>query len=154
MNKQPTHDLIFDIHYSYHLETMTAILNRRLDRAICFSQLLLGSAVFASSAYGWLLGLLIAVLAAFQFSFKPGEAAGQARAQAFRYQQLLAEIGKISQEEAEQKRLKLEEQDSPVLSSLFNPARQRATNALGYDHKETFSRGEKFFAWLAGGVPS
>ncbi|WP_339057541.1 hypothetical protein [Candidatus Regiella endosymbiont of Tuberolachnus salignus] len=154
MNTQPPRDLLFELYYSYYLEKMTETLNRRIDKLGCFFQMFLGLVVVVNSAYGWLCGILIASMSGFQFSFKPGEVAGHAKNQALKYRQLIDEIEKISPDIIAKKRLEIEKEDSPTLSSLFNPARKRAAITLNYPQEKPLTLNEKCFAWMAGGIPS
>lgn len=156
MNKSPSDDLIFEINYNAHLARMTETLNGRIDKFCCFVQVLLGATIFAQSSYGWLFGIIIAIMSAFQLAYKPGEAAGNSKVQALRYQQLADELTLLSGEMIRAKRDKIEEQDTAPLTSLFNPARKRTSIALyGKDvesgYKLTFQ--ERIFSGIAGGIP-
>ncbi|MGO2460536.1 MAG: hypothetical protein ACTH8P_10165 [Ewingella sp.] len=156
MNKSPSGDLIFEINFNAHLARMTDSLNSRLDKFCCFIQVLLGASIFAQSGYGWLFGIIIAVISALQLAYKPGEAAGNAKVQALRYQQLADELSILSPEEIRNKRNKIEEQDTSPVMSLFNPARKRTSIAIyGKDVESEFELNflERFVCFIAGGIP-
>jgi hypothetical protein len=150
---QPSDEQKFLVYYNQYLELMTETLNRRCERTLCFCQFLLGSAVFAQSPHGWLFGAAVAVCAAFQYSWNPGEIAANARMQAYRYQLLRDAFDDMTQEELARQISATEQSDSPLMNALLNPARCRAYIALGWPQVEILTRREKIMAWLAGGIP-
>jgi hypothetical protein len=150
---KPSDTLKLTAHYSYYLEVMTGTLNQRIDRFLCFCQFLLGASVFADSAYGWLIGFLIAAISAAQLAYKPGAAAGHAKLQAHRYKMLCDTLDKLDHDEAQAQLHKIEENDSQINTLLCNPARLRACIALGFKKDATLTSREKLAACLGGGIP-
>ncbi|MFP9230162.1 hypothetical protein [Pectobacterium cacticida] len=154
MEKQPTeHDVMFQLHYSYYLEVMTEILNRRVDTAINAVILTLGAAVFANSSYGRLFGGIVAVLTGFRIACKFSQKAANAKAQTLRYSRLIDDAHGLTPSDISHRLSTLEEFDSDTLSSLLNPARQRAIIKMGLPNSESLSLFEKLMAFLAGGIP-
>ncbi|EAA5550230.1 hypothetical protein ZK99_004770 [Salmonella enterica subsp. enterica] len=143
----------FAVYYNQYLELMTETLNRRCERTLCFFQFLLGSAVFAQSSVGWLFGAVVATCAAFQYSWNPGKIASNAKKQAYRYQRLRDNFNKLTSESLADKMHVIEQNDSPLINSLLNPARCRAYIALGWPQVEKLTRWERIVAFLAGGIP-
>lgn len=156
VKKSPSDELNFEINFNAHLARMTDSLNSRLDKFCCFIQVLMGASIFAQSGYGWLFGIIIAVMSALQLAYKPGEVAGNAKVQALRYQQLADELSILSPEEVRIKRNKIEEQDTSPVMSLFNPARKRTCIALyGEDVESNYRLNfqERVVCFIAGGIP-
>ncbi|CDL84631.1 hypothetical protein [Xenorhabdus cabanillasii] len=157
MTNQPSReDIILDVNYSLYLEEMTGIFNQRCNQFCSFIQLFLGASVFASTQFGWLLGLIIAFISALQVSFKFGEKAGNAKAQVSRYRILLDDTRSLSDDDILRQMQSIEKSDTHVLSSLKNPARKRASIALkGYDFEPNrpLTKLEKISAVIGGGIP-
>ncbi|EDV9532938.1 hypothetical protein ZP60_001519 [Salmonella enterica subsp. enterica] len=150
---QPSNEQRFYVCYNHYLELMTEVLNRRIERWLCFLQFLLGSAIFAQSSFGWLCGAAVALCAAIQFSWNPGKIASNAKIQSYRYQQLRNNFDNLTSEELAHKISIIEKNDSPLVNSLLNPARRRAYIALGWDSPEELTRWEKLMSFFAGGIP-
>ena len=150
---QPSDTLKLTVHYGYYLEVMTSTLNQRLDRFLCFCQFLLGASVFADSAFGWLIGFLIAAISAAQLACKPGAAAGHARLQAQRYRVLCDDLETLDHATAQARLHDIEKNDSTVNTLLCNPARLRACIALGFRKDASLTRKERLTAWMGGGIP-
>ncbi|HGJ5892298.1 MAG TPA: hypothetical protein ACHBZA_13635 [Arsenophonus apicola] len=156
MTKQPERNLVFEANYSLYLEEMTGTFNRRCNQFCSFTQLFLGASVFASTQLGWLFGFIIAFVSAMQFGFKFGEKAGNAKAQANRYRILIDEIPHLSESEIIKQIQTIEKSDTQVLTSLYNPARKRASIAIhGYDleSKYPLTTWERIISILSGGIP-
>ncbi|EDC3659603.1 hypothetical protein GPP61_001980 [Salmonella enterica] len=150
---QPSDEQRFYVCYNHYLELMTEVFNRRIERWLCFLQFLLGSAIFAQSSFGWLCGAAVALCAAIQYSWNPGKIASNAKKQSYRYQQLRNDFDKLTSEELSHKISIIEENDSPLINSLLNPARCRAYIALGWPQPEKLTRWEKLMSFFAGGIP-
>ncbi|CAJ0995252.1 hypothetical protein SODG_002744 [Sodalis praecaptivus] len=157
MSNQPTeHTLRYRIWYSYWLKVMTETLNRRVDTMTNAASLVLGAVIFAASDLSWLFGGIIAILSGSRIAWQFGKKAEAARQQNKRYRTLINEMHSLSIDEMQASINTLEEFDSPALSCLFNPARNRATISLGLDkkHMEKLSITERAVSGLAGGVPN
>ncbi|WP_262215466.1 hypothetical protein [Serratia ficaria] len=155
MTKQPTeYGLRFRIWYSYWLEIMTETINRRIDIITNAVTLILSATIFTASEFSWLFGGIIAILSGCRIAWQFGKKAEAARQQGKRYLSLINEIHNLSVDETLARINVLEEFDSHALSSLFNPARNRAMISLGKEkHHEKLSVVERLVSGLAGGVP-
>ncbi|HEN3479442.1 TPA: hypothetical protein U5D84_001086 [Yersinia enterocolitica] len=155
MNKQPTeHEIRFRIWCSYWLEVMTETVNRRIDTLINAMTLILGASIFATSNFSWLFGAIIAVLSGCRIAWQFSRKAESARQQAKRYSGLIDALPNLSIDEAKARLSMLEEFDSTILSSLNNPARNRASISLEMKHREQLSISERVISWIAGGTPN
>lgn len=152
MTEQQMFDIKFRIAWSFQLEKLNAILFRRLDKFILFTQFVLGSAVITERGSSFLLGVLVAVLAGLQFVIKPGEAAGAGKGQAQCYSELLDDIdaGCIDANTAVQKIKIIEKSDSDTVMSLREPARNAACRMLGVVEDGKPSSFGRFLAWVCG----
>ncbi|HAU4403173.1 TPA: hypothetical protein ACQVJ5_003671 [Serratia marcescens] len=155
MAQQPTeYALRFRIWYSYWLEVMTETINRRIDLTANAVMLILGAGIFANSGLSQLFGAIVAIISGIRVAFQHGKKSEAARQQAKRYLSLINEMHNLSVDEMNARVNMLEEFDSNALSSLFNPARNRAMISLGKKkHHEKLSIVERLVSALAGGVP-
>lgn len=154
MNKQPTkYEYHFRIWYCYWLETMTETLNRRIETIMNAIMLILGAMVSGAHHFSWLFGIIIAVLSGCRVAWQFGKKAEAARQQAKRYGVLAHEMGTLEPAEIKARLGMIEEFDSAPLSSLFNPARNRACISLNNRHREHLTLIEKLTSLLGGGVP-
>ncbi|CAE1145034.1 MULTISPECIES: hypothetical protein [Serratia] len=155
MTKQPTeYDLRFRIWYGYWLEVMTETINRRIDISSNAVMLILGAGIFVNSDLSQLFGAIVAVISGIRVACQHGKKAEAARQQSKRYLSLINEMHNLSVDEMISRVNMLEEFDSNALSSLFNPARNRAMISLGKKkHHEKLSIKERMVSCLAGGVP-
>ncbi|WP_406706310.1 hypothetical protein [Sodalis sp.] len=157
MSKQPAeHTLRYRIWYSYWLEVMTETINRRVDTVTNAASLILSAAIFSASDLSWLFGGIIAILSGSRIAWQFGKKAEAARQQNKRYRTLINEMHSLSIDEMQARINTLEEFDSPALSCLLNPARNRATISLGLDkkHMEKLSITERAVSGFACGVPN
>lgn len=147
----------YSIFLSHYKEKMFSTLMGRIDKAISFSLLLTGSAVFASFGSNLFIGALIASLTSLsfvgEFSRKSAESANIAR----EYHQLMITFADLSDDKLKTAFLELNKKDSPVWSSLSVAARNRTNLALYGREKapepEIYSRFEAIISWLAGDKP-
>ncbi|HDL6888161.1 TPA: hypothetical protein PXL93_004165 [Yersinia enterocolitica] len=150
MTEQQIFDVRFEVTYSYYLEKLTEIFNRRLEKLLLFIQFLLGGTVITGLGLDLLLGFLIAVIAGIQFAFKPGEMAGSARQQSQRYSVLLDEFDMESIEVIKKNAREIEKTDNAHPGSLAGLARFKAATRLGVEPDVDLSRVERFFAFFCG----
>ena len=141
----------FDIRYSFHLETMHATLCNRIDRMLTFSQLVLGSSVFANVEHAAIIGALMAVLAALSFVYQFGASAMKAGIQAKNYKAML--YSDDSEDELKARFVACQDNDSDAFGVLRNAAHIRASIACEIADSYRLSSFEKFAAWLAGDLP-
>lgn len=152
MSNKPASDLKFQATYSYYLEVMTETFNRRTDNLMNFLLILTGGLTSVGVQFGWLCGILAIVFSAYRVAYKPADKAASAEAQKKRYSRLLSDIDIASDAEIARRLEELEEFDSIAPTSLYNPARNRASIEL--HHKiEPLTKFEKLMAFLAGGIP-
>lgn len=146
------HELQFQIRYSFHLETMQAVLCGRIDRLLCIGQIFLGSMCAAFTAIAPVMGVLIALLAAVAMVCQFAAKGVRAEHQAAQLKPLLT--SNLSASELEQQFTAIQENDSEVFGALRNAAHMRATIAMGLtDDGYQLTRFEKVMAWLAGDLP-
>ena len=141
----------FDIRYSFHLENMHATLCSRIDRVLAFSQLVLGSSVFANVEHAAIIGALMAVLAALSFVYQFGASAMKAGIQAKNYKAML--YSDENEDELKARFIACQDNDSDAFGVLRNAAHIRASIACEIADSYRLSSFEKFAAWLAGDLP-
>lgn len=144
----------FTVYNSFNVEKLTETLNARAERLCTFLLILLGSAVLADIASQVALGLAVSVVAALQFVYRFGEAAGHARSQKLRYAGLLARRESLSDDELSAAVDRIHEHDSRPLPSIEAIAFNKACLMRGQiDHMAPLSRGAKLVALMSGGHP-
>ncbi|WP_133624049.1 hypothetical protein [Erwinia sp. LJJL01] len=159
MNDKPDHTEIFQLHYSYYLEHMTEGFNRRVFNFVSFVQVVMGGTIMADFTKGLIPGLVITLLSAFMFVYKPGEIASKAKQQSKRYERLINRLPSITRDELVNSLSDSSEFDSSVPGSLTKPAYIRAAISTGSDpdtiDKEIMSLGklERVYTFISGGIP-
>lgn len=154
--EQPSDQIKFEVSYSIYLAEMTETFNRRINQFFTFLQFLLGASISGDIRYGWLLGFLIACVSAIQFTVKFGERSGNAKSQVRRYRRLADELPQLDEDQIKVRMQEIEESDPRTLTSLYNPARKRASIALyGIDREadHPLTRWEQIVAFISGGIP-
>ena len=149
-------EVVFRANYSYFIETMHATLYGRIDKLITFTQLLLGSAVFASLGNPIYIGAIIAVVSAVSFTWQFAKSAMVCETQAIKMKSLIGKTSLFSDDELLSGYLRAEETDSPVLGVLRDAAQKRTHIVLGqYEQasKIKLTVMESFVSWLAGDCP-
>ncbi|CZU61556.1 MULTISPECIES: hypothetical protein [Enterobacter cloacae complex] len=152
MSNKPASDLKFQATYSYYLEVMTETFNRRTDNLMNFLLILSGGLTSVGVQFGWLCGIFAIVFSAYRVAYKPADKAASAEAQKKRYSRLLSDVDIASDAEIARRLEELEEFDSNAPTSLYNPARNRASIEL-HRKIEPLTKFEKLMAFLAGGIP-
>jgi hypothetical protein len=145
-------ELEFQIAYSSRLERMIAILLSRIDRVVTFAQILLGASVFAHAPY-IPVGTLITVFAAYSFVYQPGIKSMQALTQKQKYDDLLAQALKLTDDELKARFYALQENDVPEIGELCHAAHMGEEIRLGHPPSVVLSKYERLVAWLAGDLP-
>lgn len=147
---------LFNIRYSFHIETMQATLYSRLDRLMSFVQIMLGSAIFAAYGSLPLFGAVVACISAISFVWQPGKAAMLCEVQAKKMKELINKPSNFSAEELHAAYLRAEEGDNPTLGLLRDAAHKRALIALGRSQESMaiqLTPFEKIAALFAGDLP-
>ncbi|EPY4252841.1 TPA: hypothetical protein L9P67_002307 [Klebsiella pneumoniae] len=147
---------LFNIRYSFHIETMQATLYNRVDKFLTFAQILLGSAIFADYGSLPLFGACVATISIVSFVWQPGKMALLHETQAKKMKALTTMPASISDDDLYASYQKAEETDNPTLGLLRDAAYKRAWIAMGHPEeskKVTLTVAEKIFAWLAGDLP-
>ena len=124
-------DTIFHLHWCYFMEDMTSTFYFRIDKLCIFMQLLLGSAVIGNIMNTTLIGLTIAIIAAYQFSCNPANAANNAKQQALSYSGLIHDISNHDDESIREIIKSLEPKDSPILLSIRKASYIQSAVATG-----------------------
>ncbi|UMB78877.1 hypothetical protein FXN80_10940 [Dickeya fangzhongdai] len=148
-------DIIFDMHYSYHLELMNGTLMGRMDKLISLVLMVLGGAAFASFANSLFFGASVATVSAIQFVFQPGNKSGLSLEHAKKYLQLISLEQTIESDAELLKRfIELQSLDNLPLGMLKNAAYKRTAIKLNLqDETEPLTFMERIFAWLSGDLP-
>lgn len=144
-------DLLFNIRYTFHLETMQATLCGRIDRAMSIGQIFLGAMCAGFIWLAPLAGVIIALLSAVSLVCQFGARAVRAEQQARSAKNLLAFDG--DEEELKRRFLAVQENDSEIFGALRNAAHIRASIALGIPDDHPLTSFEKVCSWLAGDKP-
>lgn len=147
---------LFNIRYSFHIETMQATLYNRLDRLMSLAQIMLGSAIFAAYGSLPLFGAVVACISAASFVWQPGKAAMLCEVQAKKMKELISKPSDFSTEELHAAYLKAEEGDNPTLGLLRDAAYKRTLIVLDRSKEASairLSLPEKVTAFLAGDLP-
>ncbi|HDP0319371.1 TPA: hypothetical protein P5S08_004596 [Salmonella enterica subsp. enterica serovar Concord] len=153
MNRE---DITFRIHYSYFVEEMHARLFNRLDRWISFILILLGSSVFASFGNPVYIGCAVAVLSAVSFIWQFPRSATHCEHQARVMKHLIHTAASVSDDELLIAFTDAQEDDSPTIGYLRDPAYKRALIATGRQDESDrihLSTCSKIISWLAGDCP-
>lgn len=141
----------FNLYYSFHLENIYETLNRRLANLLYLIQFILGSAVFANY-HGWIIGLTLTIITAVQYIYKPSENALNARKKKNKYRKLINSLELIDTAILLKEKLKLENNDSSELRSVFKLAALRAAIETDRQEVEKLNYFEKLIAFCAGGI--
>ncbi|MFS1539307.1 MAG: hypothetical protein ACL7BU_12210 [Candidatus Phlomobacter fragariae] len=151
MNRQ---DMIFDINYSYYLETMFSTFTGRIDKLIAIILFILGGSVFTPFSNLFLFGSLVSLLSAIQYFYAFSKHSCYSNAQAKKYLTLIRNAPQLSDAELHQKINELEKADTKPYGIFANAAYKRARIRLGLNNensKLTFI--ESLFAFFAGDLP-
>lgn len=144
----------FALYTSYNVEKLTETFNARADRLCTFLLILLGSAVLADIFNTTVVGLIVTSLAAIQFVYRFGEAAGNARTQKLRYASLLDHKHSLEDKELADRLDRIHEHDSRPLASVEAIAFNKACLMRGQEAEMApLSVAARIVALLAGGYP-
>ncbi|HGA5556005.1 TPA: hypothetical protein ACISZV_003203 [Salmonella enterica subsp. enterica serovar Birkenhead] len=155
---RPSDEIVFKLHYSYHIEILTNIFFLRTTRLLWLIQLITGCVIIANFLPALFSGLLIVLSTYLLGVYRTHGVAAKASLQACRYYDLICRLNTLTDSELREQLHVLERDDSRTLNVFFNPARIRAYIMLGWtesaeQESSTMNRREKLFAWLAGDIP-
>ncbi|HGC3346287.1 TPA: hypothetical protein ACIYF7_003918 [Escherichia coli] len=139
-------EVMFRLWYSYWLERIAAVFNRRLDAIINILILAAGAFIVAGWHFGWVLGAVVVVLGACNFICRFGQRAQAASEHAHRYNELITKSALLSTEALLARLPELEMHDSPVLECMENVTYNKACMSLNISHRESLSFAEKMMA--------
>lgn len=148
---------IFNIRYSFHLETMHATLYNRLDKLLTFVQIMLGSVIFADYGNPLLFGALVTTISVICFVWQPGKAALLYDIQSKKMKELITKSDRLSDEELHSELLKAQESESQTLGLLRDAAHKRTFIALGRESESVpikLKFTEKIISWFSGDLPT
>jgi len=115
-------DLMFSLNYSIRYEQMMSLFFGRFDRAISFLLVLLGASAVGGLLNPKIIGVVVAVLSAWQFIYQPGAKSAGTVLQASAYQDLLAQAPDLSDADLESRFHLCGGKDTPELGILAHPA--------------------------------
>ncbi|QLO37340.1 hypothetical protein HV213_16720 [Klebsiella sp. RHBSTW-00484] len=147
---------IFNIRYSFYIETMQATFFNRMDRMLTFIQIMLGSAIFAAYGSIPLFGAVVAAISVISFVWQPGRVSMLCEVQSRKMKQLINLPASYSDEELHVAYLRAEEGDNPTLGLFRDAAHKRTLISFGrYSEAKAIrlSPVEKIMSWLAGDLP-
>ncbi|GAB3215817.1 hypothetical protein [Pseudaeromonas pectinilytica] len=146
------YNLMFNIRYTFHLETMQATLCGRIDRGMSIGQIFLGAMCAGFVELAPYIGAIIALLSAVSLVCQFGAKAVRAEQQARNVKALLAFDG--DETELKQRFMAIQDNDSEVFGALRNAAHIRASIALGVPDSHQLTGLEKLCSFLAGDLPT
>lgn len=149
-------ELEYSICLSHYKEKMYATLTGRIDKAINFTLLLTGSAVFANFGSNMFFGAMVASLSALSFVGEFGRKSSEALRISKEYHQLLISQDKLTDEALAIAFGELNKNDSTVWNCLSVAARNRTKLALYGTEKsklEDYGMFDGIMSWLAGDKP-
>ncbi|ETF00948.1 hypothetical protein W822_20110 [Advenella kashmirensis W13003] len=150
----------FTLAYSMCYEKALYKLYGRVDKIFAFVLLLFSSAVIAQlNIWSIAIGLIMAILTAYQFVYAPGQKASFAKFQFQAYKNIYDRFSELSDEEIWTEYRKITHQDTDEIQLLAHCARLNSLSMLGYksDHllveERRLTRAEKIFAHIIGEYP-
>ncbi len=150
----------FTVTYSMCYEKALQQLYSRLDKALSFILLVLSSGVIAQlNLWSVALGLVMAIITAFQFVYSPGQKASFAKFQFQAYKNIFDRFNELSEDQIWTEYKNITRQDTDEIQLLSHCARLTSLSMLGHKPDELiatqrrFTRMEKFFAFLSGENP-
>ena len=146
------YNLMFNIRYTFHLETMQATLCGRIDRALSIGQIFLGAMCAGFVDLAPFIGVIIALLSAVSLVCQFGAKSIRAEQQANNIKPLFLFDG--DEAELKQQFEAMQGNDSEVFGALRNAAHIRASIALGVPDCHQLTKWEKLCSFLAGDLPT
>ncbi|AHM72987.1 hypothetical protein [Yersinia hibernica] len=147
-------DIIFDMHYSHHLELMHATLMGRIDKLLSILLLVLGGSAFAQFGSLFIFGAAVALVSAFQFVCQPGNESGRSLEHARKYLQLITIEPTLTDEELFKRFIEAQSLDNLPWGTLKNAAYKRAAIKLNLiDETPPLTFIERCVARMAGDLP-
>ncbi|EBH8951229.1 hypothetical protein OD218_005015 [Salmonella enterica] len=155
---RPSNEILFQLHYSYHIEILTNIFFLRATSFLWLVQLITGCLIIGNFLPALFSGIIIVICTYLLSVYRTHGAAAKASLQACRYYDLICRLNTLTDSELREQLHALERDDSRTFNVFFNPARIRAYIMLGWTEPaeqelSQLNRREKLFAWLAGDIP-
>lgn len=147
---------IFNIRYSFYIETMQATFFNRMDRLLTFLQIMLGSAIFAAYGSIPLFGAVVAAISVISFVWQPGRVSMLCEVQSRKMKELINLPASYSDEDLHTAYLRAEQSDNPTLGLFRDAAHKRTLISVGrYAEAKAIRLNffEKIVSWLAGDLP-
>ncbi|MCG9536670.1 hypothetical protein [Providencia huaxiensis] len=143
----------FTITYSYYLNNMYSVLLGRIDKFISIMLLFLGSSVMASFSNLFLIGALISLCSAVQFTCQFSKQSELANERSKKYLSLMHNSDILSKDELHKQLDELLKTDIHVFGMLTNSAYKRAAIHLNRDDDTKLNIFESVVARIAGDLP-
>lgn len=151
-------DLIFEIYYSYNIESLRYHLNLRVSNFIMFIQLLLSSAIVgdlkryvdASIPVDVILGFLITLLTILSFVYKFSEKSVRSEIQSSYYNNLISQIDELDDKKLREALYQSNGLDTNATGAILDIAYKRASIQLEREDSTKLTCYQKFIARLAG----
>ncbi|WGM13596.1 hypothetical protein QE197_24415 (plasmid) [Arsenophonus nasoniae] len=148
MNRE---QLLYQIYYSYQLNSMFSVLLGRIDKFLSFLLILLSSSVIGNLGNQIFVGVCIAVITAVRMAFSFEKTAESARKQAVNYLNLYTSQALTAPEsQLTEDLMYIQKEDPNIWLSLSNVADLRTRQILGEPVKNELSNWEKLTAFLSG----
>lgn len=146
-------ELQFQLSYSFFMESMHARLYAKIDKLLTFTQLVLGSSVFASFGENWALGIALVTLSSLSFVWQPAAKSNLYASRADTYAKLMSTCDDLSDQQLQEEMTNSIENIHDEVGALCAVAHKRATIQLGRGTGGKLSPYETFIGWLACDVP-
>lgn len=121
----------FGIRYSCRMEQFNTIFYNRIEALMTFTQIVLGSTIFAGANYSVIAGAIVAIISAISFSVKPSVKAAASDSQYKRYTALIS--SRADTNEQQEMFNQIQENDTHVLLSFAKTAYIRAGIEMNLD---------------------
>ncbi|HCQ6671051.1 hypothetical protein ACHEUO_22300 [Klebsiella oxytoca] len=150
MNRE---EMLYQILYSHNLERMFSTVTGRIDKALSFFLILLGSGVIVGLGYPVITGLLIAGISAIKLAFHFEASSERSRKQAAAYLKLFNAQHLIeSDDDLLNKITELQDEDHTLWSVLIYPAMVATQIEMGKTPTTQLTFTERLFARVSGAI--
>lgn len=146
MNGKKRDDLVFELYFSYNLESLHYHFNTRLNNLLTAIQLLLSSAIIGDlSRYApnynltIYIGVILAVLSIISLVYRFGEKAAVSKIAKSQYQSLIKRYSKMSDDELNNALIDTDAIDNNITGVLSNIAFKRSAIQLGLEDNTKLS---------------
>lgn len=157
MEGKNRNDLVFELHYSYNLESLNYHLNDRLNKLLITIQLLLSSAVFGDLDRFFpdfhlniIIGFILAILSVLSLVYGFGEKAALSKVAQAQYQPLLKSYSTMTDEELNKALITSDLLNNNITGTLTDIAYKRASIQLKLEDDTKLSFCQLFVAKFCG----